>query len=159
MVGERGFEPPTPWSRTKCKSKSQCFIWCRLGTKNRTFSHLQMYQGYTEIALTMPRRLGERGGEDLYAAGPLLARQLGASSSKDLAWLSRKSIIFPTISMESFEDSPDANRHGGTSIPRELVAKEWRSRLLHPRTHLFLCELRKSRPKGQQRSESIVPKP
>src|ERR1035437_1011318 len=93
-----------------------------------------MYRGCTEIALTMPRRLGERGGEDLYAAGPLLARQLGASSSKDLAWLSRKSIIFPTISMESFEDSPDANRHGGTSIPRELVAKEWRSRLLHPRT-------------------------
>ena len=31
MVGERGFEPPTPWSRTKSRSKSKCFIWCRLG--------------------------------------------------------------------------------------------------------------------------------
>ena len=77
----------------------------------------------------------------------------------NFTWLSLKSIIFSTISMESFEDSPDANRHGGYSILRELVANEWRSRLLHPRTRLFLCELRKSRPKGQQRSESIVPKP
>src|ERR1017187_5036628 len=81
MVGERGFEPPTPWSRTKCKSKSKCFIWCRLGTKDRTFSHLQMYRSCTEIALTVPRRLGERGGEDLYAAGPLPARQFGVSTS------------------------------------------------------------------------------
>jgi hypothetical protein len=36
----------------------------------------------------------------------------------NLAWLSRKSIIFPTISMVSFEDSPDADRHGGYSILR-----------------------------------------
>ncbi len=36
----------------------------------------------------------------------------------NLVRLSRKSIIFPTISMESFEDSPDADRHGGHSILR-----------------------------------------
>jgi len=42
--------------------------------------------------------------------------------------------------MESFEDSPDADRHGGNSIPRELVAKKWRNCLLQPRTRLFLCE-------------------
>src|ERR1017187_6734056 len=68
MVGERGFEPPTPWSRTKCKSKSKCFIWCRLGTKDRTFSHLQMYRGCTEMSFRVQiRRLVEvvrtpRGG-------------------------------------------------------------------------------------------------
>jgi len=32
MVGERGFEPPTPWSRTRSKSNSKCFTRCRLGT-------------------------------------------------------------------------------------------------------------------------------
>lgn len=35
-----------------------------------------------------------------------------------LAWLSRKSIVFPHYCMESFEDSPDADRHGGYSILR-----------------------------------------
>ena len=39
MVGERGFEPPTPWSRTKNSKNSKCFIWCRLGArKSRSFS-------------------------------------------------------------------------------------------------------------------------
>src|ERR1019366_9775213 len=40
-----------------------------------------MYRSCTEIALTVPRRLGERGGEDLYSAGPLPARQFGVSTS------------------------------------------------------------------------------
>jgi hypothetical protein len=26
LVGERGFEPPTPWSRTKMRLRSKCFI-------------------------------------------------------------------------------------------------------------------------------------
>ena len=38
LVGERGFEPPTPWSRTERKSNPKCFDWCRLGAKNLTFS-------------------------------------------------------------------------------------------------------------------------
>jgi hypothetical protein len=42
----------------------------------------------------------------------------GINLKINLAWLSRKSIIFSTISMESFDDSPDADRHGGNSIPR-----------------------------------------
>ena len=33
MVGERGFEPPTPWSRTERRSNPKCFNWCRLGAK------------------------------------------------------------------------------------------------------------------------------
>jgi hypothetical protein len=44
--------------------------------------------------------------------------------------------------MKSFEDSPDANHHGGYSIMRELVVKKWRSRLLQPRTRFFLYEQR-----------------
>src|ERR1035437_4169543 len=31
MVGERGFEPPTPWSRTGKLQNPKCFAWCRLG--------------------------------------------------------------------------------------------------------------------------------
>jgi hypothetical protein len=49
--------------------------------------------------------------------------------------LSLKSVIFPTINMESFEDLPDADRHGANSIFQLLVAKEWRSSLLRPRTY------------------------
>jgi hypothetical protein len=52
---------------------------------------------------------------------------------------------FPTINMESFEDSPDADRHGENSIPRELVAEKWRSRQLQPRTRPSLCEQRNTR--------------
>jgi hypothetical protein len=62
-----------------------------------------------------------------YSAEPPPARQFGYQPQINLAWLSLKSIIFPTISMESFEDSPDANRHGGSSILRQLVAKKWSS--------------------------------
>jgi hypothetical protein len=36
----------------------------------------------------------------------------------NLAWSSRKIIIFRTTRMESFENSPDADRHGGYSILR-----------------------------------------
>src|ERR1035437_5385379 len=77
-----------------------------------------------------------------YWAEPPPTRQFVVSHEINLVWLSRKSIIFPTISMESFEDSPDADHHLGYSVPRELVAKKWRSRLLRPRTHPFLCEPR-----------------
>jgi hypothetical protein len=31
--------------------------------------------------------------------------------------------------MEAFDDSPDASRHGGYSILRQLVAEEWRSQV------------------------------
>jgi hypothetical protein len=48
----------------------------------------------------------------------LPARPYGSQCQFILAWLSRKSIDLPTIRMESFEDSPDAERHGGYSILR-----------------------------------------
>src|SRR5487761_1240644 len=56
--------------------------------------------------------------------------------------LSRKDHCSSTSSMEHFEVSPDAERHGGFSILRKLVATEWRRRLRHSRARLFLCELR-----------------
>jgi hypothetical protein len=53
-----------------------------------------------------------------YWAEPPPTRQFVVSHEINLVWLSRKSIIFPTISMESFEDSPDADHHLGYSILR-----------------------------------------
>jgi hypothetical protein len=44
--------------------------------------------------------------------------------------------------MESIQFSPDAKRHGGFSIPQELVANEWRSPPLPSRTLLFASEPR-----------------
>jgi hypothetical protein len=52
------------------------------------------------------------------SVGPLPPRLLGVSTANKLRRLSRKSILFPTINMESFEDSPDAECHGGYSIMR-----------------------------------------
>lgn len=49
---------------------------------------------------------------------------------------------FATSSMESIKFSPDATRHGGFSIPQELVANEWRSPPLPSRTRLFPSEPR-----------------
>jgi hypothetical protein len=50
--------------------------------------------------------------------GALQHATSGYQPQINLAWLSRKIIISRTICMESFKDSPDANRHGGYSIPR-----------------------------------------
>jgi hypothetical protein len=61
---------------------------------------------------------------------------------KNLTALSRKDHCSSTSSMEQFEVSPDAERHGGFSTLRKLVANEWRRRLRHSRICLFLCELR-----------------
>jgi hypothetical protein len=47
-----------------------------------------------------------------------LSRSLAPLSTNNLPLLSRESITYPTIRMESFEDSPDAERHGGYSILR-----------------------------------------
>src|SRR5215472_16624881 len=44
LVGERGFEPPTPWSRTKSRTKSKCFIWRRLGARKPFFFSPQLYR-------------------------------------------------------------------------------------------------------------------
>ena len=46
LVGERGFEPPTPWSRTMKFKNSKCFIWCRLGTRKPFFLSLQLYRDF-----------------------------------------------------------------------------------------------------------------
>jgi len=48
LVGERGFEPPTPWSRTTKSKHSKCFIWCRLGTRKTTLSLPQLSRTCTE---------------------------------------------------------------------------------------------------------------
>ena len=42
LVGERGFEPPTPWSRSREGQKSKCFIWCRIEAKNQSFFRLSV---------------------------------------------------------------------------------------------------------------------
>jgi len=49
MVGERGFEPPTPWSRTMKTKNSKCFIWCRLREQPTSFSLAQLYRSCTEV--------------------------------------------------------------------------------------------------------------
>jgi hypothetical protein len=38
-----------PWSRTKSRSKYECFIWRRLGTTKLTFSPPHLYRSCTEI--------------------------------------------------------------------------------------------------------------
>ena len=38
LVGERGFEPPAPWSRTMKLQTPKYFIWCRLGAAYLLFS-------------------------------------------------------------------------------------------------------------------------
>jgi len=38
LVGERGFEPPTPGPRTMKLQHSKCFIWCRLGSSGYPYS-------------------------------------------------------------------------------------------------------------------------
>jgi hypothetical protein len=49
MVGERGFEPPTPWSRTP-KIKLQVLDLVSLRSqKAHSFSNLQTYRSYTEF--------------------------------------------------------------------------------------------------------------
>jgi hypothetical protein len=51
MVGERGFEPPTPWSRTERRSNPKCFNWCRLGAETPNFLS-------PSIVLLVPSRFG-----------------------------------------------------------------------------------------------------
>jgi hypothetical protein len=55
------------------------------------------------------------------------ARQLGHQPQINLAWLSRKSIISPTIRLESLEDSPDADRHGGYQTSSGPRWRFWRA--------------------------------
>jgi hypothetical protein len=64
-------------------------------------------------------------------------------SQKNLAALSREDPCSSTSSTEHFEVSPDAERHGGFSSLRKLVANEWRRRLLHSLIRIFLSDLRK----------------
>ena len=56
LVGERGFEPPTPWSRTKSRSKSKSFIRCRLGARKPVLLLPQLYLSCTDECL---RRLAD----------------------------------------------------------------------------------------------------
>src|SRR6266446_4127659 len=49
LVGERGFEPPTT-SRTKRRSKSKCFTWCRLGSRDPLFFSPELRRSYTEVS-------------------------------------------------------------------------------------------------------------
>src|SRR5215469_8829867 len=58
LVGERGFEPPTPWSRTKSRSKSKCFIRCRLGAGKRVLLSPQSYRSCTESGLPLLTSMG-----------------------------------------------------------------------------------------------------
>jgi hypothetical protein len=57
MVGERGFEPPTPWSRTREFKNPKCFIWCRLGARTLFFLSPQLYRTCTENS---PHAIDER---------------------------------------------------------------------------------------------------
>ena len=38
----------TPWSRTKSRTKSKCFIWRRLGTRKPLFLSFHLYRSCTE---------------------------------------------------------------------------------------------------------------
>lgn len=61
MVGERGLEPPTPWSRTKSWSKSKCFIRCCLRARKPFLLSPQLYRRCTEQSRnTSPRPTGKQ---------------------------------------------------------------------------------------------------
>ena len=51
-----GLGRPIPWSRTRCRAKSKCFIWRRLGARKPLFLSLQLYRSCTE-RLRQPNQL------------------------------------------------------------------------------------------------------
>jgi hypothetical protein len=48
MVGARGFEPPTPWSRSRPLKNYKCCVWCRLPVKTATNLPLELDGSWTE---------------------------------------------------------------------------------------------------------------
>ena len=60
----------------------------------------------------------------------------GNLPKKNLAGLSRKDHCFSTSSMEHFEVSPDAERHGGFWTLRKFEAMEWEPSTAFANTHL-----------------------
>jgi hypothetical protein len=48
VVGARGFEPPTPWSRSRQLKNYKCHVWCRLPGKTATNLPLELDGSWTE---------------------------------------------------------------------------------------------------------------
>src|SRR5437588_5083478 len=48
MVGARGFEPPTPWSRTRKSKIHKCRIWCRLRDRWPLIPALELDGSWTD---------------------------------------------------------------------------------------------------------------
>ena len=52
LVGERGFEPPTPWSRTRCSTRLSHSpnLGCRSVSLGRGLAHLPLDCALTSVA-------------------------------------------------------------------------------------------------------------
>ena len=53
MVGERGFEPPTPLVPNYQGQNSKCFTWCRLGTRTPFFLSLSCTEVVPKILASL----------------------------------------------------------------------------------------------------------
>ena len=86
LVGERGFEPPTPWSRTKYFKHSKCFIRCRLGARKTTLSLPQLSRNskflLIHFSVSVPNlrwRFANRAAASRFLC-PEIERDIGADS-------------------------------------------------------------------------------
>ncbi len=117
MVGERGFEPPTPWSRTRCSTRlshSPNILEVRITVRQL----VRLLHEYAQISVAESRALtGARTGIDVGVGFRIIADFLHTARSPVFA----RSLCPVVPAAGSFGDQTAWEMHIGSLVPQRRV--------------------------------------